>query len=357
MPAAKKVRWAQLRVGVMATAAMIILGVLIWLFTSQKPIWQSHVEIYTYMRDSAALARGAPVRLNGILIGNVAATELSGLRDPNRVVRVVMHVQRDRLRDIPIDSVAEISAENVLGTKYINIMQGTSPQKIQPGGELPSEPSAEIEDLVKKGFGLFDSAQAILNRVDKIVSQVEAGQGNVGKFLSDEKFYRELVATVTELRKLTTALGSGQGTLGKLLADESLFNEANASVKRLNELLAGLQKGEGSAGQFLQNPALYNEARASVAELRTLIAGLNAGQGTAGKLLKDEAAYQQIQRVLAKLNNTLDRLNAGQGTLGQLIVNPELYTSIQGLTTELQGLVRDVRQNPKKYLSIKLGLF
>lgn len=341
----------------MAIIAMIILGVLIWLFTSQEPIWQSRATIYTYMRDSAALAKGAPVRLNGILIGSVTRVELSGLKEPNKVVRVVMDVERDRLRDIPVDSVAEISAENVLGTKYINIMKGASPQTINPGGVLESEPSTEIEDLVRKGFGLFDSAQAILNRMDKIVSQVEAGQGNVGKFLSDEEFYRRLVATVAELQKLTSAVNSGKGTLGKLLNDESLYNETNASVARLNSLLEGMQKGQGTAGQFLQNPALYNEARASVAELRSIIAGLNAGKGTAGKLLKDEAAYQRLEAVLTKLNNTMDRLNSGQGTLGQLIVNPELYNSIDGLTTELRTLVREIRQNPKKYLSIKLGLF
>ncbi len=357
MPAAKKVRWAQLRVGVMATVAMIILAVLIWLFTSQKPIWQTHVPLYTYMRDSAALSKGAPVRLNGILVGSVSGVELSGLKERNKVVRIVMQVQHGKLREIPIDSIAGISAENVLGTKYINIVQGTSTQTVQPGGALASEPPTEISDLVKKGFDLFDATQAILNRVDKIVSQVEAGQGNVGKFLSDEEFYRRLVATVAELQKLTSTLTSGKGTLGRLLNDETLYNQTSDSVTRLNSLLQGLQKGQGTAGQFLQNPGLYDDARASVKELRTLIDGLNAGKGTAGKLLKDEAAYQQIQQTLTKLNHTMDRLNSGQGTLGQLIVNPQLYNSVQGLTTELNGLVRDIRTNPKKYLSIKLGLF
>jgi phospholipid/cholesterol/gamma-HCH transport system substrate-binding protein len=309
------------------------------------------------MRDSAALANGAPVRLNGILIGSVTRVELSGLNDPNRVVRVVMEVQRGRLRNIPVDSVAEISAENVLGTKYINIRQGTSRQTIQPEGVLASEPSTEIEDLVKKGFGLFDSAQAILNRMDKIVTQVESGQGNVGKFLTDEEFYRRLVATVAELQKLTSMLTSGKGTLGRLLNDDALYTQTTESVSRLNSLLAGMQKGQGTAGQFLQNPGLYNDARSSVAELRTLIDSLNAGKGTAGKLLKDDAAYKQIQQVLGKLNHTLDRLNSGQGTLGQLIVNPELYNSVEGLTKEMQSFVRDLRANPKKYLSIKLGLF
>ena len=75
MSAARKVRWAQLRVGFMAIVAMAIAASLIFLLTSQKPLWQSYVPIYTYMDDSAALARGSPVRLNGILIGSVERVE------------------------------------------------------------------------------------------------------------------------------------------------------------------------------------------------------------------------------------------------------------------------------------------
>jgi hypothetical protein len=51
MPAARKVRWAQLRVGVLAIVAMIILAVLIWLLTSQKPLFVTYATLYTYMRD------------------------------------------------------------------------------------------------------------------------------------------------------------------------------------------------------------------------------------------------------------------------------------------------------------------
>jgi phospholipid/cholesterol/gamma-HCH transport system substrate-binding protein len=346
-----------LRVGVMAFVAMSILAALIWLFTEQEPIWASYSTIYTYMRDSAALAKGSPVRLNGILVGSVETVELSGSKDPRRIVRVVMNVKADMLSQVPIDSIAGISAENVLGTKFINISRGSNPQTVRPGGEIQSEPSTDIEDLVKKGFGLFDSAQAILARLDRIVALVESGQGNVGKFIKDEEFYNRLVSTIAEFQKVSAAISSGKGTVGKLIYDETLYDDARSTVQRLDNMLADVQKGQGTAGKLLKDPALYDETRASIAQFRKILEDINAGKGTAGKLLKDEEAYRQIQSVLGRVDTTLDRLNSGQGTLGQLMVNPQLYDNVNGLTKEMQSLLQDIHKNPKKFLRIKLGLF
>ncbi len=357
MPSQAKVRWAQLRVGVMAIVSMAILAVLVFLFTQDKPFWERYATLYTFMSDSAALAKGAPVRLNGILIGSVTEVGLSGSREPNRIVRVTMRVARSRLQSIPVDSVADIDAENMLGSKFINIGMGRSRVTVQPDGEVKSEPSAEIADLVKKGFGLFDSAQAILGRVDKIITLVESGQGSIGKFLVDEEFYTRLTKTVAELQKVAETVSSGKGTVGRLLYDESLYNQAHDTVARLDQVIQDLQAGQGTAGQLLKNPDLYKEAQASIAQVRQLLDNLNAGQGTAGKLLKDDAAYRQIQSVLGQVDTTLTRLNAGQGTMGQLLVNPQLYDSLHGLSTDLQGLVKDLRANPKKFLRVKFSIF
>lgn len=341
----------------MAIVAMIILGVLIFLFTGQEPLFRRRAPLYTYLRDSAALSTGAPVRLNGILIGNVRKVELSGSNDPARVVRVELSVEQSRLRAIPVDSVAGLGAETVLATKYINIRKGQSTTTIAPDGELKSEDTGEFEDLVKKGFNVMDSLQATINRVDRIVSQVELGKGSIGKFLVDDEFYTRLVATVTEMQKVSQAVSSGKGTLGRLLYDESLYNRVLASVDRLEAIIQDVQQGQGTAGKLLRDPALYDEARATIAQFRRLVDDLNAGKGTAGKLLKDETAYRQIQSLLTKIENTIDRVNTGQGTLGQLVVNPQLYESLTGATTELRSLLKDIRANPKKFLRIKLGLF
>ena len=77
----------------------------------------------------------------------------------------------------------------------------------------------------------------------------------------------------------------------------------------------------------------------------------------AGKLLKDEEMHNRLNASIQKVNLLLDNLNAGKGTMGQLLVNQQLYENLNGATYELQGLMKDFRANPKKFLRIKLGLF
>ncbi len=341
----------------MAIVAMIILGVLVWLLTSVHPIWQSYATIYSYVGDSGGLPSGAPVRLNGIPIGSVEAVELNNSRNPNRLVRITLKIEKQHLKDVPVDSTGEIASENVLSGKYFSITKGQSAQTLQPGGEIRAETSPEIADLVKKGFGIFDSARAILGRLDKIVSMVEAGQGSLGKFIVDEEFYNRLVQTVAEVQSVANAIASGKGTVGKLLYDETLYNETRQTVARLDQLVADLQAGQGTAGKFLKDPAVYDELKTSLTQVRQMLDDLNAGKGTAGKLLKDEEVYRRIDNTLGRMNTTLDQVNSGQGTIGQLLVNPDLYNSMRGATDELRGLLKDVRANPKKFLRIKLGLF
>jgi phospholipid/cholesterol/gamma-HCH transport system substrate-binding protein len=357
MPSAKKVSWAQMRVGVMAVVAMVILGVLVFYLTGNRKLFSHPATIYTYMDDAAALAVGSPVRLNGILVGDVSGVTLSGAREPLRTVRIEMSIQADMLKAIPVDSVASISAENVLGTKYINIKKGRSTKVVGNGSEVACLDTREFDEVVASGYNVMVSAQGLLKRIDAVVGQVESGKGTIGKLLVDDELYNRLVATVAEAQKVASALGSGRGTVGRLLYDESLYEELRASVARLNNILGDVQEGRGTVGKMVKDPALYNDARKSVAELRRLLEDLNAGKGTAGKFLKDEQLHRQVSDTLAKLDTALDKMNSGQGTLGQLLVNPQLYESLNGTTQEMHGLLKDFRANPKKFLRIKLGLF
>jgi phospholipid/cholesterol/gamma-HCH transport system substrate-binding protein len=50
-------------------------------------------------------------------------------------------------------------------------------------------------------------------------------------------------------------------------------------------------------------------------------------------------------------------LNAGQGTVGKLLQDPSLYDNSNKLLTDTQDLIKAIRQNPKKYLTIHLKLF
>ena len=357
MAAPSKVKWSQLKVGLVALAAMLILAVLLFLFTSNHGIFQRYATLRTYMDDASGMVASAAVRLNGITIGTIDSIRLSGSSDPKRVVEFRMEVMQEYLAQIPVDSVTEISASNLLGDKFINITRGKSKQHVQPGAELPSLEAQDIPELMAASANLLQTLQNIAKRADGMLASIEAGNGNLGKLLKDEELYSRLNAIAAESQKLLTDIRGGKGTLSRLIYDDSLYQEIRAPLKRLDVMLADLQQGQGTAGKLLHDPKLYDEAQQSINEIRRLVADVNAGKGTAGKLLKDDGLYKQVNDLVARIDTTVDKLNSGQGTLGQLIINPQLYESLNGTMREFQGLAKDMRANPKKFLRIQLKIF
>jgi phospholipid/cholesterol/gamma-HCH transport system substrate-binding protein len=359
-----KAKWARLKVGVLAIASMTILAILIFLITGQTNLFESHVVVYSYLADAAALTIGAPVNLNGIPIGKVKSITLSGSKDPQRLVRVEMEIPEHELKDIPVDSLSSISSANVLGTKYINIKSGMSDVTLRAGGEIHSLNTAEFENVVQQGYavltalqGTVEKVNTIVERIDRITGIVESGKGSIGKLLVDETLYNHFLAIVDEVKQLADALNSDQGTLGKLLYSPEAYNDFRKSLARVDSLLEGLQQGKGAAGKFLNDPAIYDEIHKAIADADKIIQDLNAGQGTAGKLLKSDELHKQLLDSISKLDLIMDKINSGQGTIGQLLVNPQLYDNLAGATREMHGLMQDFRANPKKFLRIKLGLF
>jgi phospholipid/cholesterol/gamma-HCH transport system substrate-binding protein len=357
MPSQKKVHWAQLKVGVMAIAAFVILGVLIVLLTGSSSPFSKKATLYTFLGDSAAMMEGSAVRLNGILIGKIRRIALSGQSDPRRVIRMDLEVEEQFLSQIPVDSIIGFSAENVLGSKFLNIKRGAKTETVKNGGEISARDDKDFLEVVQSALPLLDSMQSILARVNRIIGQVEEGKGSIGKLLVDEQLYQSLNKTVADINKVTGTLANGTGTIGKLLTDDSLYGDVRKTLAKLDAIAADLQAGQGTAGKLLKDPSLFDELRKSSAEIRTLMADLNAGKGTAGKLLKDEALHNRVVATLDRVNGTLDKLNAGQGTLGQLMVNPALYENLTATTAEVKSLMKDFRANPKKFLTIQLKLF
>ena len=367
MPESKKVSWAQLRVGIMATVSMVILAVLIFLLTGSGNLFSSSATLYTYMDDSAAMASSTPVRLNGISVGKIESIDFSGLKEKGKIVIIRMSVTpKNKLDQIPEDSIAGVDASNLLGDKFINITKGKSATAIKDGGTLKSLAAQDIPELMSRAGDMLGDFEKVVGRFDALLADIEAGKGNVGKLIKDDALYNDLAKSAKELSKLVANVNNGTGSVAKLLHDNGeLYKNIQSPIKRIDSMLADIQKGEGTAGKLLKDPALYDDAHKTIndlnrminVDLKKIVDDLNAGKGTAGKLLKDEELYRRLNQVVASLNTSIDKLNSGQGTLGQLMVNPQLYESLNGMTREAQELIKAIHANPKKFLRIKLGLF
>ena len=357
MPDRSKVRWSQLKVGVVGLSAFIILYVLVFLLTSSKGLFRHNALLRTYMEQASGIADGSVVRLNGYTIGYLDGLILTPTRDPKRAVEFDIRVQEKFLKDIPIDSVATITAANLLGDKFINITKGKDSQTVRDGAELRSFEGNDIPELMAQSANFLQSFQTIVNRLDALLKGVEEGKGNIGLLLKDEELYNRVNGIAAEMQKLLADVRNSNGTFSKLIHDDELYQELRAPLKRLDAILADIQSGQGTVGKALKDPGLYDDFRKTVGELNGLLADLNAGKGSAGKLLKDEQLHKRVDDLVAKFNGILDKMSGGQGTLGQFLVNPQLYQSLTETTREFQSLAKDMRANPKKFLTIRLTLF
>ena len=357
MPERRKVRWSQLKVGVLGVTAFVIIFVLVILLTSSKGLFRRNAELRTYVRDALGMTKGTAVSLNGIQIGYLNAVRLTNSQDPLRAVEFDMRVETKYLPDIPVDSIAGITAANLLGDKFIDITRGKETRTVTDGSELKSLQGQDIPELMAQSAVLLDSFQTIVNRVGGLLAYVEEGKGNIGLLLKDRELYDRAIAIVAEGQKLLNDVRTGNGSLSKVLYSDELYNEVRSPINRFDSILAGLQAGQGSAGRLLKDPALIDELQKTTEQIRTLVTQLNAGKGTAGQILTNDQIAKQLQALTEKLNTTIDRIESGQGTLGQALVNPSLYDALTGATREFQSLAKDMRANPKKFLTIRLVLF
>ena len=84
---------------------------------------------------------------------------------------------------------------------------------------------------------------------------------------------------------------------------------------------------------------------------------IEKGEGTLGKLSKDEALYENAKDALGKFASLVDQIDKGEGTMGRLLKDPSLYNNLNQSTAEITKLIYDLRQDPKKYLTIRFRLF
>ena len=358
MATTSKSKWAQLKVGLMAMVALLLLAFLIILMSGVNPLFRRTTDVYTYLPDSVAMTEGAtPVRLNGILIGKLKKVEFSGSSDPNRIVKLTLSIYDDSLPLVPIDSSAKLAQQNLLGSRYVNIKKGRSSQTIQAGSEIPSTDTAEIEDLFQQGSSTLAALQKIMERVNGILDDVQGGKGTIGALLVDKTLYNRAVEIVGDVKNLTAAMNAPDSTLGRLIHEDTLYQDVRGTVSKVDTLLDGLNSGQGTAGKLLRDDALYNELHATMTDVRTTIAKINQGDGTVSKLLNSSELHDQLIVSMGKLNGVLDKVNNGDGTIGRLMNDPSLFEGFDGTTRELQGLLKDFRANPKKFLTIQLKLW
>jgi phospholipid/cholesterol/gamma-HCH transport system substrate-binding protein len=359
LPSQKQLKWSQLRVGLTVVVASLVLALLLFLMSGTSGLFSRRIILVSYFDNAEGLRVGAPVRLSGVDIGNVVKILIVADKDKSITpVEVVMKVSTKYNFNLRRDSVTSLDTAGVLGETYLDIesSEAVGPEA-HDGDTLPTHVHPDFNEVVRSSQSTLQNMDALLKRADRILAFAESGKGSLGKLIYDPTLYDRLSQTVAELKEVVDEIAKGQGSLGQLINSNDAYNKFVATLDKLNGVVDDLQQGKGTAGKFLKDPALYNNANDTIANLKQVSENLNAGKGTAGRLLKDEELAAKIDTTMTKLAALTSDLDAGRGTAGKLLKDETLYNNVNHMLEETQGLIKAIRENPKKYLSIKLHIF
>jgi phospholipid/cholesterol/gamma-HCH transport system substrate-binding protein len=359
LPSQKQLKWSELRVGVTVIFASLVLALLLFLMSGTGGFFSTRIKLVSFFDNAEGLREGAPVRLNGVDIGNVTAIRIVPDKDKQITpVEIVMKVGTKYRFNLRRDSLTSLDTAGVLGETYIDIDSSQAIAALaQDGDTLPTRVHPDFNEVVRSSQSTLQNMDALLKRADRILAFAESGKGSIGKLIYDPTLYDQFSKTVAEFNQVVDQIAKGQGSLGQLINSNDAYNKFVATLDKMNGVVDDLQAGKGTAGKFLKDPSLYNNANDTIANFKQVSADLNAGKGPAGKLLKDEELAKKLDTTMTKLAALTSELEAGQGTAGKLFKDEALYNNANQMLEESRNLVKAIRQDPKKYLSIKLHIF
>ncbi len=357
----KQLTWTELRVGLFVLVGLSVLAAGIFYVTGAGTIGPKY-RLITYLPEVSGLANGAPVRLDGVEVGNVESIRLAPrvagkIRERNRNIEVVMRVGKHYENDILTDSAASLVTEGLLGNRYVNISLGITGVPLKDGQEVPGTEEKAMKEVVERSADMLGNLQALSENVQELINGVKAGKGSLGKLLTDDQAYNHLNNLLSRGDVMLANIQAGQGSLGKLVASDEMYNKVDKGLDNVNVILTDVRSQKGTIGKLLYDPSLYDEAKLAISNGNSFITDVRAGKGTLGKLATDDSLYTKLKETSENVANATAKLNDNTTTVGKLFSDPKLYDSMTGLTGDLRLLIGEFRQNPKKFLHIKVSVF
>lgn len=278
----------QARLGLVVLVGLAAAVGFLFVIASQGNLLADTFSVRATFRQVAGLQRGASVFYNGISVGRVDAVQLP--EAPGEPITVRMAIDEAARPLIREDSRALIQTDGLVGNVIVSLTDGSRdrPQVADNGLIEGVEPFAlsEVSDRLFTSISRFDSVTVALA---SIMSDVQTGEGTLGRFLYDERLYDATVATTEEF----------QATLATFTtrADALVAVAENAS-NSVDQILAKVNAGDGTVARFLNEDDVYTTFLATAAQL--------------------QAGAAQLQTVSTDIRAITDRFNqaAGFATLG-----------------------------------------
>ena len=292
------------------TAALVIGGILLFIYgfsyLKGKSIFKDTKTLYTVYDEVEGLIPGAKVTINGLSIGKISNIDF--LPSTTKIL-VTMDVRKEL--NFSTESAAMLYEVGLIGGKAISIVPKFDNNKtIQSGDTLRSEIKPSFTDLINRQIEpLQIKIESMLTSADSLF----VGVSNV----LDSDTQANLKNTLENLSVTMENINNASLAAHNILAqNQEQLNATFVNIKDTSENLKSITDSISSA----EISRSINQFSKTMAGLNTIVSAIDAGEGTAGKLIRDEA----------------------------------LYDNLRAATKELELLMRDLKNHPKRYVHFSL---
>jgi phospholipid/cholesterol/gamma-HCH transport system substrate-binding protein len=208
-----------------------------------------------------------------------ATIKFTGLLGQNFVDVSFGSPQGQKLVDGSVIETAEQPDINSLLAKLDNVASGVEGMARTFSGDKFGDLLGPFTDFLKENTPRLT---AILGSLQTVSSQIADGKGTLGRLVKEDQLYASALAAVTNLettsadarglltdareavsqtRTIISQINSGEGTLGKLTRDDALYTETTAAMTNLREIFHKINRGDGSVGKLVNDESLYKNIK------------------------------------------------------------------------------------------------
>jgi phospholipid/cholesterol/gamma-HCH transport system substrate-binding protein len=357
----KQLTWIELRVGLFVLAATALLVVVIFYVTGPSALGPKY-RLHAFLPEVDGLTVGAPVRLDGVEVGNVekivvAVPKPGEQISKDRSIRVDMRIQKSFQDYIRSDSSAGLITEGLLGNRYVDIDRGFVGRQLENEEEIPGREEKALKAVVERSADLMTNLSSITQQASQVLDDIRKGRGSLGKFMVDETAYRHLNNSLGNVDRMLADVAAGKGTMGKLMVNDEVYQNVNSVTGRLDNVLEAVQSKQGTLGKLVYETEMHDSAMKLLNSGNGLVTDVRAGKGTLGKLATDDSLFTQYRQIGENLSSATAKLNSNQTTAGKFFTDPKFYDDMSGLAGDMRLLVGDFRKDPRKFLNVKFQIF
>ena len=321
---ARRLSWSDVRGGLVACLVIALAAFAVLRFMRVGALHGDTFPLYALVGEARGVASGSEVWLSGQKIGKITKIRFitPSLADTAGRIEISMEVLEEHRGALRKDAVAQIrSGGSIVGPPVVYLSPGTMRSALlQPGDTVRTLVQGDIEAATTQ----FGAAT------------------------------KELPAIIANVKELRELVGSPRGTVGAAMNGPGLseLQKAGTQVTRLMDRLSGGGGGTGgSVGPIMRGGLSGRAGRvmARVDSVRTLLASPNT---SLGRFRRDSTLLHEVSDIRSELAVLRATLDDPRGTVGRLRTDSALTNSLGQAQREMTLLFTDIKENPRRYLSV-----